>query len=74
MLDKLLCIYHSFTTEVSLLQIINSKKLTKTDCSSRVVVQYVHRKTLQKSLKNGVFLYFFLKKIKLNNLNYKTLL
>ena len=33
--------------EVSLLQIINTKKLTKTACSSRVVVQYVNRKILQ---------------------------
>jgi len=47
MLDKLLCIYHSFSMEVSLLQIINTKKLTKTAYSSRVVVQYVNRKTLQ---------------------------
>ena len=37
--DKLLCIYHSlsFNMEVSLLKIINTKKLTKTACSSRVV-------------------------------------
>ena len=47
MLDKLLCIYHSFTMEVSLLQIINTKKLTKSACSSRVLVQYVNRKFLQ---------------------------
>ena len=47
MLDKLLCIDHSLTLEVSLLQIINTKKLTKTACSSRVVVQYVNRKILQ---------------------------
>ena len=47
MLDKLLCIYHSFTMEVSLLQIINTKKLTKTACSSRVVVQYANRKIFQ---------------------------
>ena len=33
--------------EVSLLQIINTKKLTKSACSSRVVVQYNIRKTLQ---------------------------
>ena len=33
--------------EVSLLQIINIKKLTKTACLSRVVVQYVYRKILQ---------------------------
>ena len=46
MLDKLLCIDHSLTMEVSLLQIINTKKLTKTACSSRVVVQYVNRKIL----------------------------
>ena len=30
--------------EVPLIQIINTKKLTKTACSSRVVVQYVNRK------------------------------
>ena len=47
MLDKLLCIDHSLTMEVSLLQIINTKKLTKTACSSRVVVQYVNRKIFQ---------------------------
>ena len=33
--------------EVSLLQIINTKKLTKTACSSRVVVQYANRKIFQ---------------------------
>ena len=33
--------------EVSLLQIINTKKLTKSACSSRVLVQYVDRKILQ---------------------------
>ena len=33
--------------EVSLLQIINTKKLTKSACSSRVLVQYVNRKFLQ---------------------------
>ena len=33
--------------EVSLLQIINTKKLTKSACSSRVLVQYVNRKILQ---------------------------
>ena len=33
--------------EVSLLEIINTKKLTKTTCSSRVVVKYVNRKFLQ---------------------------
>ena len=32
--------------EVSLLQIINTKKLTKSACSSRVLVQYVNRKFL----------------------------
>ena len=48
MLDKLLCIFcHSFTMEVSLLQIINTKKLTKSACSSTVLVQYVNRKFLQ---------------------------
>ena len=47
MLEKLLCIYHSFTMEVSLLQIINTKKLTKSACSSRVLVQYVNKKILQ---------------------------
>ena len=47
MLEKLLCIYHSFTMEVSLLQIINTKKLTKSACSSRVLVQYVNIKILQ---------------------------
>ena len=47
MLEKLLRIYHSLTMEVSLLQIINAKKLTKIACSSRVVVQYVNRKILQ---------------------------
>ena len=33
MLDKLLCVYHSFFMEVSLVQIINIKKLTKSACS-----------------------------------------
>ena len=33
--------------EVTLQQIINTKKLIKTACSSRVVVQYVNRKVLQ---------------------------
>ena len=33
--------------EVSLLQIINTKKLTKSACSSRVLVQYVNRNLLQ---------------------------
>ena len=33
--------------EVSLLQIINTKKLTKSACSSRVLVQYVNKKILQ---------------------------
>ena len=33
--------------EVSLLQIIYTKKLTKSACSSRVLVQYVNRKFLQ---------------------------
>ena len=33
--------------EVSLLQIINTKKLTKYACSSRVLVKYVNRKFLQ---------------------------
>ena len=33
--------------EALLLQIINNKKLTKTACSSRVVVQYVNKKILQ---------------------------
>ena len=33
--------------EVSLLQIINTKKLTKSACSSRVLVQYVNRNFLQ---------------------------
>ena len=47
MLDKLLCIYHSFTVKVSLLHIINTKKLTKTACSSRVGVQYVNLIFLQ---------------------------
>ena len=47
MLDKLLSMYHSFTTKVSLLQIINTKKFTKTSCSNRVSVQYVNRKILQ---------------------------
>ena len=47
MLDKLLCIFYSFTIEVSLQQIINTKKLTKTACLSRVVVQYDNRKILQ---------------------------
>ena len=46
MLDKLMCIYHSLTMEVSLLQIINTKKLTKPACWSRVVVQYVNIKIL----------------------------
>ena len=47
--DKLLCTYHSvsFNMEVSLLQIINTKKLTKIACLSRVVVRYVNRKNLQ---------------------------
>ena len=33
--------------EVSLLQIINTKMLTKSACSSRVLIQYVNRKILQ---------------------------
>ena len=33
--------------EVFLLQIINTKKLTKTACSSSEIVQHVNRKTLQ---------------------------
>ena len=33
--------------EVSLLQIIITKNLTKTACSSKVAVQYVNRKILQ---------------------------
>ena len=47
MLDKLLCIYHSFTMKLSLLQITNTKKLIKSACLSRVLVQYVNRKFLQ---------------------------
>ena len=47
MLDKLLCIYHSSTMEVSMLHNINTIKLTKTTCSSRVVVQYANRKILK---------------------------
>ena len=54
MLDKLFCIYHTFTMEVHLLQIINTKKLTKTVCSSRVVVQYVNRIFFQ--FYNGYFI------------------
>ena len=46
MLDKLMCII-SFTIEVSLLQIINTKTHTKIACSSKVVVQYLSRKILQ---------------------------
>ena len=45
--DKLLSIYHNFTMEVSLPQIINTKKHTKTAYLSRVPVQYIDRKTLQ---------------------------
>ena len=37
----------SFTMEVSLLQIINTKMRTKTVFSSRVVVQYFNRKIFQ---------------------------
>jgi len=49
--NKLLCIYHSLTMEVSLPQIINTKKHTKTAsnihyCSNRVIVQHVSRKIL----------------------------
>ena len=44
--------------KVSLLQIINTKKLTKTACSSRVVVQYVDKKTLQ--FYKGLFINLYL--------------
>ena len=44
--NKFLCIYHNFTMEYSLPQIINTKH-TKTACSCRVSVQYINRKTLQ---------------------------
>ena len=33
--------------EVSLLKTINTKNLTKSACSSRVLVQYINRKFLQ---------------------------
>ena len=39
--------YHSFTMEVFLLQIINTKMHTKIACSSRVVAQYLYREILQ---------------------------
>ena len=48
--DKLWYIYHKhykLNMEVSLLQIIITKKLTKTACSSRVVVKNVNREILQ---------------------------
>ena len=47
MLDKLMCLCHSFTMKMSLLQIIITKKLTKTAFSNGVIVQSVNRKTLQ---------------------------
>ena len=42
--DKLLCIYHSLTMEVSLPQIINTKKHTKTVCLSRVVNMLIEKR------------------------------
>ena len=36
--DKLLFMYHNFTKEVFLPQIINTKKHTKTACQSRISV------------------------------------
>ena len=42
---------------VSLPQIINTKKHTKSACSSRVVVQYVNRKILQ--FYKGYFINFY---------------
>ena len=43
--------------EVSLPQVINTKKHTKTACSSRVSVQYNNKKTFQ--LYKGYFTYFY---------------
>ena len=50
--NKLLCIYHSFTMEVLLPQIIKTIKHTKNAsnihyCSNRVIVQHVSRRILQ---------------------------
>ena len=42
---------------VSLLQIINTKKLTKTACSSRVIVQYVNRNIMQLHEEYFTYLY-----------------
>ena len=66
MIDKLLCIYHNFTMEMSLLQIINTKKLTKSACSSRVLVQYVNGKILQFYKGNFTNLYQ-MKALEINN-------
>ena len=44
---KFLCIYHKLTMEVSLSQIINTKKHTKTSCLCRVSVEYINRNILQ---------------------------
>ena len=55
--DILLYIYQSFITEVSLPQIIKTKKNTKTVFSSKVVVQYVNRKILQFYKKNSINYY-----------------
>ena len=56
MQNKIVCIFHNFTMEVSMPQIINTKKHTKTAYSSRVTVQYNNRKTLQ--LNKEYFTYF----------------
>ena len=45
--DKLWYIYHKFNMEVSLPQIIITKKRTKTACLCRVSVQCISRNILQ---------------------------
>ena len=58
---KLLCIYHNFTMEVFLQQVINNKNHTKTACSSRASFQYINKKTLQ--FYNGYFTNFYQMKL-----------
>ena len=53
--------------EVSLLQIVNNKELTKSACSSSIVVQYVNIKFLQ--FYKGYFINLYeMKALELNNL------
>ena len=57
--NKLSCLYHSFTTEVSLPQIINTKNHTKTASSNRVIVNMILRKFFNFCLTLKDFLLIF---------------